>query len=356
VDLLLKMGLELWLTLTAMAPYLLFGFAVAGALSIAVSQETVERHMGGRGLLPVFKAALIGVPLPLCSCGVIPVATSLRKHGASKGATVAFLLSTPQTGVDSILVTYALLGPVFAIFRPIVAFVTGLVGGWLTDVMEPDKSKEPEHGGPKKCHDECCAHTHNQNRFVRALRHGFVVLPRDISKPLIAGLVIAGVIAGLVPPDFFAGRLGSGIWAMLAMMLLGIPLYVCATASVPIAAALIMKGVSPGAALVFLITGPATNAATIAIIWKVLGRRTALVYLGTVAVTALGAGILLDRLITTSSVQHGEHMACCMLPDWIGVASAVLVLIILGSALFRIPHKPHRTLSGAEEDAADSDQ
>jgi uncharacterized protein len=174
VNAIYDVGFVLWTTLCQMAPYLLFGFGVAGLLSVAVSQETVERHMGGRGFLPVLKAALIGVPLPLCSCGVIPVATSLRKHGAGKGSTIAFLLSTPQTGVDSIMVTYGMLGPVFAVFRPVVAFVTGLIGGWLTDVLDPDQRTDGISEKPS-CTDECCAPKHNRHWLVRAIRYAFVV-------------------------------------------------------------------------------------------------------------------------------------------------------------------------------------
>jgi uncharacterized protein len=324
--------MQLWSTLAEMAPYLLFGFGVAGILSVLVSQETVERHIGGRGFMPVFKAALFGVPLPLCSCGVIPVAASLKKHGASKGATLAFLISTPQTGVDSILVTYSLLGLVFAVFRPVVALVTGLIGGWLADISESNEEKNEHARNPAPCHDECCHPHGGASKLVRAIRYGFVILPRDIARPLLVGLLAAGVIAALVPKDFFLGTMGSGIGQMFVMMLIGIPIYVCATASVPIAASLILKGVSPGAALVFLITGPATNAAAIAAIWKMLGRKTALIYLGTVAVTALGAGILLNHLFVLTGIDPA-HAAHQMLSPWIGNASAIILLCILGFAL-----------------------
>lgn len=327
-----EIGLQLWSTLAEMAPYLLFGFGVAGILSVLVSQETVERHIGGRGFMPVFKAALFGVPLPLCSCGVIPVAASLRKHGASKGATLAFLLSTPQTGVDSILVTYGMLGPVFAVFRPVVALVTGLLGGWLTNISQSSEEKDEHASNHVQCHDECCAHRTRAGKLVRAIRHGFVVLPRDIVKPLLVGLLASGLISAFVPGDFFAGVTGHGIGEMFVMMLIGIPLYVCATASVPIAAALIIKGVSPGAALVFLITGPATNAATIVMVWKMLGKKTALIYLGTVALTALGAGILLNHLPVLFGIApaHAMHQ---MLPAWIGNASGIILLVVLVFAL-----------------------
>ncbi|MHC4643577.1 MAG: SO_0444 family Cu/Zn efflux transporter, partial [Planctomycetota bacterium] len=266
-----------WATVAEMSPYLLFGFFVAGLLSVLVSQRLVERHLGGRGIWPLLKASLFGVPLPLCSCGVIPVSMSLHKHGASKGSTISFLLSTPQTGVDSIFVTLSLLGPVFAVFRPLAAFITGIVGGTLVDVFE-QKNKDDVQP-PQKCTDECCDTTVTHGRIKNGLKYGFITLPRDIGKAMLVGLAIAAVISALVPDGYFAEKLGTGIFAMVVMMFLGIPVYVCATASVPVAAALILKGLTPGAALVFLMTGPATNAASFITIWKVLGKVTAITYL-----------------------------------------------------------------------------
>ncbi|MBA4386649.1 MAG: hypothetical protein C0404_01640 [Verrucomicrobia bacterium] len=333
MDLIYRVLLETWKTLAEMAPYLLLGFAVAGILSVLVSPEKIEKHLGGRGFLPVLKAAIFGVPLPLCSCGVIPVAASLRRHGSSKGATLSFLLSTPQTGVDSIFVTYALLGPVFAVFRPIVAFITGLVGGSLMDIVQTEEEhKESPSSGAGK--DACCSQEKKQSALLRIIDYGFVILPRDIAGPMAVGLVLAGLLGAVVPHDFFAGSLGTGFTAMLVMMLIGIPLYVCATASVPIAAALISAGVSPGAALVFLITGPATNTATIVTVWKVLGRKATAVYLGTIAITALAAGYTLDLLFTVSGIQ-AQDLACCNHTSAFGSASAVLLLGILGYGLLR---------------------
>jgi len=325
--------LDFWATVAEMSPYLLFGFFMAGILSVLVSQRLVERHLGGRGIWPLLKASILGIPLPLCSCSVIPVSMSLRKHGASKGATISFLLSTPQTGIDSIFVTLSLLGPVFAVFRPLVALVTGLVGGILVDVF--DRGKKGEEPTPPECTDECCAAGDMSGRIVRGLKYGFVTLPRDIGKAMLVGLVIAAVISTVVPDDFFAEKLlGTGIFAMVVMMLLGIPVYVCATASVPIAAALIAKGLSPGAALVFLITGPATNAAGFTTIWKVLGGRTAIAYLFTVVVCALGAGLLLDMTFPelNSSVQAHVHQ---MEPSVLGHISAIALLAILAIAILR---------------------
>ena len=228
VEFLAAVPLEAWGVLCEMAPYLLFGFAVAGLLSVFLSPSTIDRHLGGRGVAPVFKAALFGVPLPLCSCGVIPVAASLRRHGASRGATTAFLLSTPQTGVDSILVTLALLGPVYAVFRPIAAFVSGLAGGLAAAIF----GEGPAGGAPASpCEEVCCTRAGGRSRLVAAVEHAFVTLPRDIGKPLIVGLLAVGLISAFVPDDYLAGALGTGFGAMVVMMLLGLPVYVCATAT-----------------------------------------------------------------------------------------------------------------------------
>ena len=233
IDFIKTIIIEFWDTIAEMSPYLLLGFFVAGLLSVLVSQQLVERHLGGRGLWPLLKASLFGIPLPLCSCGVIPVSISLHKHGASKGSTIAFLLSTPQTGVDSIFVTLSLLGPVFAIFRPIAALVTGLLGGTIVDIF--GYSKTEKNKPPEKCTDECCSGEKKSSGIVRGLKYGFITLPRDIGKPMLIGLIIAAFISALVPEGFFAEYLGTGIFAMVVMMFLGIPVYVCATASVPVA-------------------------------------------------------------------------------------------------------------------------
>ncbi|MFB0553812.1 MAG: SO_0444 family Cu/Zn efflux transporter [Phycisphaerae bacterium] len=322
--------LDFWGTAAEMSPYLLFGFFVAGILSVLVSQPLVEKHLGGRGVWPLVKASIFGVPLPLCSCGVIPVSISLHKHGASKGATISFLLSTPQTGVDSIFVTLSLLGPVFAVFRPVAAFVTGIIGGTLVDVFNRDKNN-PEQPQPE-CKDECCAESNKKNKIIKGLKYGFVTLPRDIGKAMLVGLLVAAFISALVPDGYFAEKLGTGIFAMVVMMFLGIPVYVCATASVPVAAALILKGLTPGAALVFLMTGPATNAASFITIWKALGRATAITYLATVAGCALLGGILLDSLAAGIDIEIMTHHGW-MLPDVVKYISAVVLLVILSFAI-----------------------
>lgn len=321
---------DFWNTVAEMSPYLLFGFFVAGILSVFVSQRLVEKHLGGRGVWPLLKASLFGVPLPLCSCGVIPVSMSLHKHGASKGATVSFLLSTPQTGMDSIFVTLSLLGPVFAIFRPLAALVTGFVGGGLVNVF--NQNQEDANRSPEECSDECCTDDKKTIRIIKGLKYGFVTLPKDIGKAMLAGLIIAAFISALVPDGYFAEKLGTGIFAMVVMMLLGIPVYVCATASVPVAASLILKGLTPGAALVFLMTGPATNAASFLTIWKALGRTTAIIYLATVAGCALLGGILLDYIAAGIEIEIATRPGW-MLPNVVKYISAVVLLGILGFAI-----------------------
>ncbi len=341
---------EVWMVLTAMAPYLLFGFFVAGLMTLLIPPEMVETHLGGRKLWPVLKAAAFGVPLPLCSCGVIPVAASLRRHGAGRGATTAFLLSTPQTGLDSILVTWSLLGPIFAILRPISALALGVTGGALVSWFVPEESEAPATpGGPApRCEGECCSATAKGSKFVRALRYGFLNLPADIGKALVIGLLVAAAISTLVPTQYIVQHLpwlSHGIVGMLVMMVIGIPIYVCATASVPVAAAFIAAGISPGAALVFLMTGPASNAASVATIWKTMGRRTAIIYLSTVAVASLVFGFLLDAFIRPQDLRSlaspvHEHESMFMMI--LGTVSAIVLVLLLGYALvvpyFRRPH------------------
>jgi len=350
-----------WSVFGAMAPYLLLGFLVAGFLSVVISPEWVERHLGGNGLGQVFKASLFGVPLPLCSCGVIPVAASLRRHGAGKGATTAFLLSTPQTGVDSIAVTYALLGPFLAVVRPLAAFVTGIFGGSLVQAFNDDDEviDEPtvEAAAASCCSaDGCDQKTPDRPKIVEALHYGLVILPRDIGRALVFGIVVSGLIATVVAPKALESALGGGLWPMLAAMAVGIPLYVCATASTPIALALIHAGLSPGAALVFLISGPATNSAALTTLWKILGRRAAILYLVTVAVASLATGLAVDGLIGAGALPssalvpaasamavEGAHVHHDAAGSWFETASAVALLLVLVNAL-----RPRRRLHEEE--------
>jgi len=220
----------------------------------------------------------------------------------------------------------------------VAALITGLVGGTVVDVFE--QVGKARKSPAVKCTDECCS-SEKTGRVVKGLKYGFVTLPRDIGKAMLLGLVIAAFISALVPDGYFAEKLGTGIFAMVVMMFLGIPVYVCATASVPVAAALILKGLTPGAALVFLMTGPATNAASFITIWKALGRTTAIIYLATVAGCALLGGILLDLLATRADIEIAAHPHW-MLPAVIKYASAVVLLAILGYALFSKTKNHHK--------------
>ncbi|MEM1108321.1 MAG: SO_0444 family Cu/Zn efflux transporter [Planctomycetota bacterium] len=310
MDTLQTILLAFWATMAAMAPWLLLGFAAAGVLSIFFSPRFVERHLGGRGLASVMKASVLGVPLPLCSCGVIPVGAGLYRHGASRGATSSFMLSTPQTGVDSILATYALMGPVFAVVRPMVALVNGLLGGLLIDaadrtkaIQKPMAEAKCDSSSGTVCDSTSAEPIKTPTKWSQALRYGLITLPADIVGALLVGLVVAALLTALVPADALAPYLGGGVLAMGAAVLIGAPIYVCATASIPIGMGLLAAGASPGAVLAFLIAGPATNAATISVTWDVLGRRTGLLYLLSVVVTAVGAGQLLDTLFTVEALR-----------------------------------------------------
>jgi uncharacterized membrane protein YraQ (UPF0718 family)/copper chaperone CopZ len=361
-----------WAMLVEMAPYLLLGFTAAGLLSVLISPRWVERHLGDRGLGQVFKASLLGVPLPLCSCGVIPVGASLRRHGAGKGATTAFLLSTPQTGVDSIAVSYALLGPFIAVVRPLAALLTGFVGGSLVWAVDRDgDAVAPTEASVAACSSAAvCGGDETEpgrKTLAQGLVYGLVTLPRDIGRALIVGILLSGAISALVEPRALE-TLGGGIWPMLAALAVGIPLYVCATASTPIALSLIHAGLSPGAALVFLISGPATNAATLTTLWRVLGRRSVVVFLGTVVVGALATGFAVDAVISSGLVGpggmipaaaatagHEHHMAEGGAAAWFGTACAILLVALLVNALWPVPQPFHKEVRRMGADPAGGD-
>ena len=276
---------------------------------------------------------------------MIPVAASIRRHGASRAATTSFLLSTPQTGVDSIAITYALLGPVFAVFRPIAALITGLVGGGLVQLFGEQDNKEEFAGGKNRaCTEPCCADKESRNIVWRSLHYGFVTLPRDIGAALLIGVLVAGAITAIVPANNeLKPYLGGGIGSILIMMAIGVPIYVCAAASIPIAAGLIHLGALPGAALAFLISGPATNAATITTTWKLMGWRTSLLYLLTIAISAIGCAPLLDWIfsfVPFALPQLDNHFHQHMYEGgWISAFWAIVLLAVIGFSYFQSPRK-----------------
>ncbi len=291
-----------WNVLTEMAPWLLGGFLLAGLVGVLIPKPWVVKIMGAsRGWKGILNACLLGVPLPICSCGTLALAAGLRKAGAGKGATAAFLISTPQTGIDSIAATYALMGPVFAVARPLAAFATGIVGGVAVDwIAAKDVDIEPR----KTC---CCCGGHaaqtaapppaQANFALRVLKLAYVDILGRIAKSLAIGLLISTAVTVFVPNDFFVQVLGGRTYLeMPLMVLLGFPMYVCSTASIPIAASLILKGISPGAAFVFLMVGPAINAASIATVTPLIGRRAAFLYAGVIALGAIACGIVVNLL------------------------------------------------------------
>jgi uncharacterized membrane protein YraQ (UPF0718 family)/copper chaperone CopZ len=323
-----------WDLMLEMAPYLLLGFLIAGLLNGLFSKEWLQKQLGKPGWGSSIKAALFGVPLPLCSCGVIPTGVSLHKKGASKGATTSFLISTPQTGIDSILITYGMMGWAYAVIRPIIAFITGILGGFFVDNF--DKRKQ-EMKNTKSCED-CAVDTTQQHWFDRIFKYAFVEFLQDISRWLLIGLVLASIISMLIPEQFFEeGILSEPIVSMLLVLLASIPLYVCATGSVPIAAVLLMKGISPGAAIVFLMAGPATNIATFTVIWNAIGKRMTIIYLASIILGALFFGVVIDYLMPeawlsyfsiTEMVSEHEHF----LPHWLSLGSAILLTVLIINA------------------------
>lgn len=278
----------------AMAPYLLLGFMISGLLSVWLSPALIDRHLGRTGWRQIVKAALLGIPLPLCSCAVIPVSLSLRRHGAGRGATVSFLVSTPQTGVDSVASTLGLLGAAMALTRVSLAFLTGIAAGWAVEQLPENRSMEPPETAPSQ--NACtCGRTQLRPAWQRALRYGFVVLPGDMARPLLVGILISGLATALLPTNLLA-RMPLPDWTLRAAMLgLAVPFYICSTGSIPLALALLHMGVSPGTALVLLVAGPATNAAAVAMVWSRLGRQAAGVYVAVIGTCALLAGWIVDR-------------------------------------------------------------
>jgi len=310
-----------------MAPYLLLGFLFAGLLKVFLPPNLLTKYLGKSNFSSVLNASLLGVPLPLCSCGVLPAGISLYKNGASKGSSVSFLISTPQTGVDSILVTWSMLGLPFAIVRPIAALFTGLAGGLLTNKLE---KKEVQQEVPQEVKE-----TSKKRKYSvkTVFEYAFVEMVADIAKWLVIGLLIAAFISVIIPDNFFHDFQINGILGMLIILVVSIPLYICATSSVPIAAVLLLKGLSPGALLVFLMAGPATNAATMAVVGNNLGKKTLLIYLFSLIAGSLIFGLLIDYFLPISwflplAGMSGEHVHG-FLPEWFENTSALILVLLL---------------------------
>lgn len=316
-----------------MSPYLLLGFFFAGLLYAFMPRQKIERYFNGSSVKSSVLAALFGIPLPLCSCGVIPTGTALYKNGASKGGTVSFIISTPQTGVDSILATFSLLGLPFAIIRPLAALITGITGGIITGKITSNETQNNSYQEQEEVKKSLI------EKIKDVFRYGFVDFIQDISKWLVIGLVLAAIISALIPDDFFELLNLSPISQMLMILVVSIPLYICATGTIPLAAILILKGISPGAAFVLLMAGPATNAATITMIGKVLGKRSLLTYLGTIIIGALSFGLIIDYVFPTEwftqiakehlTHNHGQHI------DWWQITFGITLIALIINGYFQ---------------------
>lgn len=366
------------------APYLLLGLVMAGFVHVLLPARVVERWLGRPGLGGAARAAAIGVPLPVCSCGVVPLAIEMRRKKASDPASLSFLVTTPESGVDSILFTWGLMGPVMAIARPIAAFATAMLGA-AGALVFPTRGRDAGEASaaeveaseietaasccssPPLAASEppvaesrveegasCCASTALEGPSAHhaaddetpsgwiaktrtAFGYGFGRLFDDIAFWLVLGVFLGGVLTAFVPSDLSALGLGEGLWPMILMLLVGVPLYMCASASTPVAAALLAKGLSPGAALVFLLAGPATNAASLVVLTRVFGRRFVAIYVGSVALGALASGLLFDALLVGAGVglalpalhEHTEHL------EPFGIACFALLVGLIVRAAWR---------------------
>jgi len=318
--------------------YILFGLLVGGLLKVFLSPSFVVSQLGTGRFKPVLKAALLGIPIPLCSCGVLPAAATLKKQGANNGATMAFLVSTPESGVDSISISWALLDPIMTLFRPLSAFISAFVAGTAENLINSPKEDMHVLADLSCPVDNCCDGTecstpvHRKHhsfaeKLAFGIRYAATELWGDLVGSFFIGIVLAGIIMVLLPDEFFHSYLGGGPSSMLLMLVVGIPLYICATASTPIAAAFILKGVSPGAALVFLLVGPATNITSISMLTGLLGKRATVVYLLSISIVSVMCGLVLDQVYTALdfSAQATVGQATEIMPFWLKVAATVIL-------------------------------
>ena len=341
----------LWQLSIAMAPYILFGLLFAGILHELVPESLVTKHLGKDNVSSVLKSTVFGIPLPVCSCGVIPLATSIKKSGASKGATLSFLISTPITGVDSILATYGIFGWIFTIYRVMTSMIIAMVAGILTNVFDKDdeviQRKKPIFSTVtpqvsagftlrrlKEEEESCCIGSDGENRkfsFVSAMKYAFATLLGDIAKPLFWGLVIGALITVAIPENL-SELFSENTWlSYLLVIIIAVPMYVCATASLPIAAGLMLSGVSAGAAFVFLSAGPATNTVTIGVVKKMLGTKSLFIYLGSIVVGSIMFGLGLDYIFDISSIDPASLI---QMDEEGGIIATVSAVVLWGLVLY----------------------
>lgn len=357
--------LESWRLLQDASIYVLFGLIVAGMLRVFLNPNVVAHHLGKGKFVSVLKAALLGIPIPLCSCGVLPAAASLKKQGANNGATTAFLISTPESGVDSIALTYALLDPVMTLARPAAAFVTATAAGLAENLLSEEAGKAESPPDLQCTVDGCCdgldcppevhsAHHGWLEKLRAGLGYGFGELWEDIALWFMVGILMAGLITTLIPADAMGLYLGGGLPSMLIMLAAGIPLYICATASTPIAAALILKGVSPGAALVFLLAGPATNITSLTVLLGILGKRATAIYLTAIALFSVACGMALDWVyaLLGMSARAMAGQAAELVPHWAQILGACALLVLSIGPAYRATRSRFPFSKGTEDSPA----
>ncbi|MEL6823595.1 MAG: permease, partial [Calditrichota bacterium] len=330
MQVIIDIALEVWKLTLEMAPYLLLGFLVAGLLSVVLPRDKISRHLSGNSAASVSKAALIGMPLPLCSCGVIPVTAHLEKQGASRGSVLSFLISTPTSGVDSIFATYALLGPLLAVMRPIASIFGGIATGLLGNRLADE-----DHNSLNLQHEASEEDDRSLSEKIRSgIRYGFDDLVADTAKWLIIGLILGGLLSYILPATLAGSYLANPWISYPLMLLVGIPMYVCSTGSIPIAASMIFNGMSPGAGFVFLFAGPASNTATLSFVAGQLGRKTTILYVGSIIVLSLLFGFLIDfiwNLSGQSLVLLGHHHE--LLPAWLKLVSAIILVALIARTI-----------------------
>jgi uncharacterized protein len=329
--------IETWNFTVEMAPYLLIGFALAGLLRAFVTERALARHLGGGGFGPVLKASLLGIPLPLCSCGVLPTAAGLRKGGASRAATSSFLISTPETGVDSIAVSWAMLDPVLTIARPLAALVTALFTGTAQLWLLPEPSSPAPPVEPAEEDKRSVG-----RKMADGMRYSFLVLLADIAWYATLGLVLAGVVSYFLPPNLFGALPGGRLTQIAIVAGISVPLYICATSSTPLAAALIAKGMSPGVALLFLLVGPATNISSLTVIYKLLGLRSTVIYLAGIVTSGLAFCFATDWLYGLLAFDPAVSIADTveLVPGWLELPSALVLTALLAYGIYKEKLRP----------------
>ncbi len=338
-----EIAVATWEMFLLASPFILLGLLAAGVLNVLVRSDRIAVWLGRPGFGSVVRAALVGVPLPLCSCAVVPVTIELSRKGASREASLAFLVSTPETGVDSILLTYGLMGPIMAVARPLAAVATSLAAAGAS-LLGPRPTPEAARRSPSPLETAAPAAIGDPvpppgapGPLRRIVRYAFVQMVDEIGFWLVIGLLLTGVISAVVPEDIVRAQLGQGPLALLALLALGVPLYMCASASTPIAAALLLKGISPGAALVFLLAGPATNASSVVLIARFFGRRFVGIYLVGVVAVALASGLALDLLVSKLgwSIQPVVGSGGIEEGGALSLAAALLLSGLLGWSMLR---------------------